>query len=254
MGDEQPIGGREGPEEQQAMAPREDGSEEHSSSGTQGPGATHEEPSALNSAKAWAGDLFGQASEVIVRPGEFFDGLPREGGLWRATVFAIVMGAVAGILGFCLRVLPGFSSVFTMPLAAFAGTVVGAVLVHVLAMLAGGKGHLEASYRLASYLMAFLPLVVVAGVLPYLNMAMAGYALYALILGAISVHGLEERRAWSVFGVVGAALLVLALLARFADRDGSHAAHELERLRAQQQRAAERLERQIEQLRQHQAK
>jgi len=254
MGEDQSIGGREGPEEQQAMAPREDSGEEHSSSGAQGPGAIHEEPSAFDSAKAWAGDLFGQASEVIVRPGEFFDSLPREGGLWRATVFAIVMGAVAGILGYCLRVLPGFSSVFTMPFAAFAGTVVGAVLIHVLTMLAGGKGHLEASYRLAAYLMAFLPLVIVAGVLPYLNMAMAGYALYALILGAISVHGLEERRAWSVFGVVGAALLVLALLARFADHDGSYAAHELERLRAQQQRAAERLERQMEQLRQRQAK
>ena len=71
---------------------------------------------------------------------------------------------------------------------------------------------------------------------------MAGYALYALILGAVSVHGLEERRAWSVFGVVGAALLVLALLGKLAAQDGSQPVYRLERL-----------ERQIEKLRQRRA-
>ena len=230
------------PEEQQARTPGGDGGEWQSGGGARGPGATHGEPGALSGVRAWAGDLFGQASEVIVRPGEFFDSLPPEGGLWRATVFAIVMGAIAGIIGFCLRVLPGFSSVFTMPFRAFAGTVVGSVLIHVLAMLAGGKGPLEASYRLAAYLMAFLPLVIAAGLLPYLDVAMAGYALYALILGAVSVHGLEERRAWSVFGVVGAALLVLALLGKLATHDGSQAVYKVERL-----------ERQIEKLRQRRA-
>ena len=253
MEEQEPKAGAEGSEESQDKTTGVQGSEQVSREEAAGPGASHDQPGPLDNLKAWAGDLFGQASEVIVRPGEFFDSLPREGGLGHATAFAIVMGAVAGVLGFCIRVLPAFSSIFTMPFAAFAGTVVGAVLIHVLAMLAGGKGPLEASYRLAAYLMAFLPLVVAAGLLPYLNLAVAGYALYALILGAVSVHSLEERRAWSVFGVVGAALLVLALFGRLAGHDGSPAVRELERLRAQQQRAAERLEQQIDQLRQRQA-
>jgi hypothetical protein len=172
----------------------------------------------LEGIKAWVGDLFGQASDVISRPAEFFAEMPREGGLWRATVFALVMGFVAGVLGFVLRVLPAFGSIFTTPLAAFASTVVGMFVVHVLAMLAGGRGTLDASYRLAAYLMVFLPLVVVASLLPYLNIAMAGYGVYALVMGVVSVHQLEERRAWSVFG--GAGVLGLLVLLASTVRGG----------------------------------
>ena len=177
----------------------------------QGDTESYEEPGVLDGVKAWAGDLFGQASELIARPGEFFAELPREGGMGSATAFAVVMGAVAGILGFVLRVLPPFSAIFTTPFLAFAATVVGAFLIHVLAMLAGGKGALDASYRLAAYLMVFLPLIVVASVLPYLHIAVAGYGLYALIMGVIPLHEIEEQRAWSIFGAVGA-IGLLAML------------------------------------------
>ena len=217
--------------------------------GSEWAGEAYQEPSVLDNVKTWAGDLFAQASEVILRPAAFFAGLPREESLWRATTFAVVMGAVAGILGFILRVLPAFSSVFTTPFAAFAGTVVGAFVVHVLAMLAGGRGSLEHSYRLAGYLMVFLPLIVVSGVLPYLNLAMAGYGLYALIMGVIPVHELEERRAWSIFGTAGAGVLALLVFTRFADTGGGASAlEELELLRMQQRR----VERQIEKLQQRQ--
>jgi len=253
MEQQESIGGPQGTNEQQGTTTAWEGGEGPSSGGRRGPGTTHEDSSWFDRVKAWASDLFGQASEVIVRPGEFFDALPQEGELWRATVFALVMGAVAGILGFCLRILPPLSSVLTTALGAFAGTVVGAVLVHVLAMLAGGKGALDASYRIAAYMMAFLPLVVVAGLLPYLNIAVAGYALYALIVAAVSVHELEERRAWSVFGAVGAVVLVLALLGRFAGHSGSSVLEGMQNLGGQKQRAAGHLERQLEQLRQGQS-
>ena len=188
------------------------------------------EPGVLDAVKAWAGDLFGQASDVLARPAEFFAELPREGGLWRATVFALVMGLVAGVLGFLLRVLPAFASVFKTPLAAFASTVVTMFLVHVLAMVAGGRGALDASYRLAAYLMVFLPLVVVASVLPYLDVAMAGYGVYVLVIGVIVVHGLEERRAWSVFGGAGALGLLLFLLSSVGGAERSDVLDELRRL------------------------
>jgi hypothetical protein len=198
-----PIG-----EQPEAPGGGDEGQQQGQSEGAQWSETTQEEPSAFDSGKAWVSDLFAQASEVILRPGEFFASLPREGGLWRATVFAIVMGAVAGVIGFILRVLPGLGWVIKMPFAAFAFVVVGAFLIHVLAMVAGGKGPLEGSYRLAAYLMVFLPLAVAAGVLPYLKIAMAGYGLYALIMGVIPVHELEERHAWSVFGAAGAAGLL----------------------------------------------
>jgi hypothetical protein len=209
MEEQQPIDGG-------APSVEEQHEQRQSAGGQQTADSAYKEPSGLDNFKAWAGDLFAQASEVILRPGDFFGEIPREGGTGRATVFAIVMGFLAGVLGFVLRVLPPFSSVFKLPFAAFAGTVVGAFLVHVLAMLAGGKGSLEASYRLAAYLMVFLPLIIVADMLPYLHIAMGGYALYALIQGVIPVHGLEERRAWSVFGAAGVAILVLGLLGTVA--------------------------------------
>jgi len=206
------------------------------------PSAAYEEPSAFDGFKAWAGDLFGQASEVIMRPTEFFAALPAGGALGPATMFAVAMGAVAGVLGFVLRVFPPFSAVFTTPFAAFAGTVVGAVVIHALAVLAGGKAALEGSYRLAAYMLAFLPLIVVAQVLPYLHIAVAGYAVYALILGVVPIHGIEERRAWSVFGPAGAVVLLLSLMS-------TSAVDELRDLRSQQERTIRRLERRLEKLR-----
>jgi hypothetical protein len=206
------------------------------------PSVPYEEPSALDGLKAWAGDLFGQASEVIMRPGEFFAALPAGGALGAATMFAVAMGAVAGVLGFVLRVFPLFSAVFTTPFAAFAGTVVGAVVIHALAVLAGGKAALEGSYRLAAYMAAFLPLIVVAQVLPYLHIAVAGYAVYALILGVVPVHGIEERRAWSIFGPAGAVVLLLSVMS-------TSAVDELRDMRSQQDRTIRRLERRLEKLR-----
>jgi hypothetical protein len=167
--------------------------------------------------RARIGDLFAQASDVIARPTEFFAELPREGGLWRATGFVLAMGLVGGVLGVGLGVLPAFRSIFTTPLAAFALTVVSMFVIHVLAMLAGGCGSLDASYRLAAYLIVFVPLVIVASALPYLNVAMAGYGVYALIVGVSVIHGLDERRAWSVFGAVGAIGLLLLLLHSVGD-------------------------------------
>jgi hypothetical protein len=243
--DEQASSGEEQAAEKGAHAqpPSGDSRYQYDANPEAEPSTPYEEPGAFDDIKKWAGDLFGQASEVIMRPAEFFSGLPSEGGLGSATVFAIAMGAVAGILGFVLRVLGPFSAILTTPFAAFASTVVGTLAVHVLAVLAGGKGALEGSYRLAAYMTAFLPLLIVAQVLPYLHIAVAGYAVYALILGVVPVHGIEERRAWSVFGPAGAALLLLSILS-------TSAIDELRDLRAQQRRATERLERRIEQLRQ----
>ena len=241
--DEQPSPGEERAAEKGVPIEPPSGDSRYQNDASPEPEPAYEGPGAFDDIKKWAGDLFGQASEVIMRPGEFFSGLPSEGGLGAATVFAIAMGAVAGFLGFVLRVLGPFSAIFTTPFAAFAGTVVGALAIHVLAVLAGGKGALDGSYRLAAYMMAFLPLVVVSQVLPYLHIAVAGYAVYALILGVVPVHGIEERRAWSVFGPAGAALLLLSILS-------TSAIDELRDLRAQQRRATERLERRIEQLRQ----
>jgi len=206
------------------------------------------ETGAFEALQEWLGEIFGQALDVIWRPAEFFEAMPEEDGLSRATAFALVMGAVAGILGFILRVLPAFGAVFSTPLAAFACTVVLAFVIHVLAMLAGGKGKLEGSYLLAAYLMTFFPVIVVAAVLPYLDVAVAGYGLYVLLVGVVPVHRLEERRAWSVFGTVGAVALLGLLIGSFAGGK-SPMLDEIERLRAQQQRMVEDLENRLEALR-----
>jgi hypothetical protein len=199
------------------------------------------ETDAFDGLQEWMGEMFGQALDVIWRPAEFFEAMPREDGLSRATAFVLIMGAVAGILGFVLRVLPGFGALFSTPLAAFACTVVSAFVIHVLATLAGGKGNIEESYLFAAYLMTFFPLVVAAAVLPYLDVAVAGYGLYTLVVGVVPVHRLEERRAWSVFGTVGAAALLSLLIASFVGRE-SPLVEEIERLRAQQQRIVRDLE------------
>jgi hypothetical protein len=206
------------------------------------------EPSASEGLQDWFGELFGQALDVVWRPSEFFASSTDDGGLGRPTVFALVMGAIAGVLGFVLRVLPGFGAVFSTPLAAFTCSVVGAFVIHVLAMVAGGRGSLEGSYRLAAYLMVFFPLIVVSAVLPYLEVAMAGWGLYVLLMGVVPIHRLDERRAWSVFGTVGALALLVLLVSTLTD-GRSTVLDELDRLRAQQQRVVRDLERRIEALR-----
>lgn len=206
------------------------------------------ETSGFEAFQEWLGEMFSRALDVIWRPAEFFETIPEERGLGRATAFALVMGAAAGVAGFVLRVLPSFGALFSTPLAAFACTVVGAFVIHVLAMLAGGKGRLEGSYVLAAYLMTFFPLIVVAAVLPFLDVAVAGYGLYVLLVGVVPVHKLEERRAWSVFGTVGAVALLLLLVGSFVGGT-SPLMDEIERLRAQQQRMVEELQDRVDAMR-----
>ncbi len=212
-------------------------------------GESGAEASASETLWEWLGGIFGQAMDVVWRPAEFFEALPEEGGLGKATVFAMVMGAIAGLVGFILRVLPAFGALFSTPLAAFACTIVGAFVIHVLAMLAGGKGRLEGSYLLAAHLMTFFPLIVAAAVLPYLDVAVAGYGLYVLLVGVVPVHRLEERRAWSVFGTAGAVALLSLLVGSFVGGE-SPLLDEIERLRAQQHRMVEDLESRLDALRQ----
>jgi hypothetical protein len=226
--------------------------DEHTTPTPPEPPAPEEQPpgGGFENAKRWAGDLFGQASDVITRPAEFFGSMPREGGFGTPTVFVLVMGVVAGLLGAVLCVTPGVRSLFTVPLGAFAAAVVGAFVVHALAMAAGGTGTLESSYRVAAYLMAFLPIAVVAGVLPYLDVAVAAYALYALIQGVAPVHRIEERKAWTVFGAAGAVLLLLMLLGQVTGRSVASRLQEArEDLRqSRTDRRRERLERRQERL------
>jgi hypothetical protein len=77
---------------------------------------------------------------------------------------------------------------------------------------------------------------------------MAGWGLYVLLMGVVPIHRLDERRAWSVFGTVGALALLVLLVSTLTD-GRSTVLDELDRLRAQQQRVVRDLERRIEALR-----
>jgi hypothetical protein len=131
--------------------------------------------------------------KVLFEPTAFFTDMPLEGGLEGPLGFCVLGSSIFGLLGqmmmFAMLGALGFAtggargggammgqmgvnmvcSVFMIPIMSAIMAFVGAALFHVGAMILGGKGSFEATFRMNSYAMgstAILQLIPI----PYLNL------------------------------------------------------------------------------------
>lgn len=199
-------------------------------------------------------DALPTAIEVLTDPRAFFSSMPREGGYEAPGIFAgvmlVVYGVIFGLFSLLRLQLLGFiTALIFVPLLGAIGLAIGATIVLFLSRALKGEATFETSFRIMAYSAALLPIAAAAALVPYLPILVQAYGIYILIVAVVAVHKVEEQRAWTVLGGIGAVIVLLALLSTFTAR---RVAPKLDRLGHDLERSAEQLKRAAEEMRRQQ--
>lgn len=167
---------------------------------------------------------------VVMRPVEFFSGLPRRGNYIGPLVFALICIEISTILGGLLRLAwqtqagTGFrfegtgygfgdfiASVVFAPIGAAVGLFVLAAIGQLLVMLIVGQNNsgFESTFRIVSY----VSVTNLVNWIPFVGGLLALYGLYLAVVGVREMHSTTTGRAAVVVLLPFGLLLALALLA-----------------------------------------
>ena len=155
---------------------------------------------------------------VLKNPAGFFETMPVSGGFADPVVFLADMGIIAGIIQAMLSVLgigPAVSffmaltAILIMPVFVVIFSFIAAGIFFVVWKLMGSAQTYEAAYRCVAYASAIAPVMILIGAVPYLG-AVAGllWMLYLMVMASEKVHKIEVKKAWMVFGVIFAILII----------------------------------------------
>jgi type VI protein secretion system component VasK len=74
-----------------------------------------------------------------------------------------------------------------------------------------------------------MPIITILGIIPYLG-SIIGIALYIyfLVIASVEVHKIPSQKAWLVFGIIGAILVILNISAQMSARKFSRKAGKLQ--------------------------
>ena len=164
------------------------------------------------------------AVNVITKPAKFFKTMPKTGGFLEPLIFAIIMGVIAGIIRALIgifhftyiseRVTECLGFIILYPIFIASGSfIVAAILFVIWWKLMESQENYETSCRCIAYLAALAPIVVMISAIPYVgNIINMAICVYYLVIASKHVHNIPEQKAWLVFGIIGA-ILVLILIA-----------------------------------------
>ena len=182
------------------------------------------------------------AVNVITKPSEFFQGMPKTGGFLEPLVFAVIMVFVGGIIQALLKVvgfgpaagyggeiMSGFGAIIIMPIAVAIGSFIGAAILYVIWKLMGSQENYETAYRCGAYLTALVPITAIISAAPYaggiINMVIY---VFCFVMASIYVHNLPSQKAWLVFGIIGVIFAIIGVSGEYRIR---HASSEMEKWR-----------------------
>jgi hypothetical protein len=214
---------------------------------------------------------------VLTKPGEFYCSVRDVGGFGAPVIFALVMGVASGVVSAVLMVLglgaaagamggaigaaAGFASLVTSPIIAVIGCFVGGAIVHLISLIAGGKGSYEQSVRVAGYAAAVMPIGALLGFVPLLSVVPSLYGLYLVAQGLIAIHAADGKKTYVSVGVLAALLVLFSIVGMLAGRaaqemsremegrfgQGSEFQREMQKAQQEMQKAMEEMKKQQEQ-------
>jgi hypothetical protein len=161
------------------------------------------------------------------------------------TLFSIVSLNVAGGMAM------GIGSIILVPIFAAIFGFVGAAILFVIWKLLGSQESYETAYRCGAYLSVLMPIITVLGLIPYLGSAV-GIALYVtfLVIASVEVHNIPSQKAWLVFGIIGAILIIMniggQMTARKASREAVKFREKMEETSKAMKKQAEQMQKQTE--------
>ncbi|PKN32553.1 MAG: hypothetical protein CVU61_17575 [Deltaproteobacteria bacterium HGW-Deltaproteobacteria-19] len=200
------------------------------------------------------------ALKVIMSPGAFFREMPKTGGYVEPLVFMVAMGVISGLLqavfsllGLQFKASVGMAlgSIVIFPIMiAVMGFVVAAIMFAIWKLM-GSEESYETSYRCVAYVSALSPIMTVLNLIPYLGSVVALLiACYYYVMASVEAHGIPARKAWTVFGIIAAVLVVMSLSGQYtakkAIREGERMQKEAELMRQKYLEQTEVLRKQAE--------
>ncbi len=168
------------------------------------------------------------AIKVITNPVGFYRNMPKTGGFADPVIFVLVMAVMMGLLIAIFSLFgasvigamaAGFSALIFMPIFALVGSFIGAAILFVIWKLMGSSESYETAYRCVAYAAAIYPIMAVLGLIPYIGTLVGiAWGVYLMIVASIEVHQLNRKTAYTVFGILGALLIVMNLGSEMAAR------------------------------------
>jgi hypothetical protein len=197
-----------------------------------------------------------KALGVLLSPSAFFREMPRTGGYVEPLVFMVAMGVVAGLIQSVFAILGlhiaaglamGVASIILFPIVIAISGFIGAAILFVIWKVMGSPESYETAYRCGAYISALTPITTVLGLIPYLG-PVAGIALatFYIVIASVEVHRIPSKKAWLVFGIIGAILAVMNVSAQFAAR---RAVRDVAKFQTEMEKASEAMKKQLEQMR-----
>jgi hypothetical protein len=195
------------------------------------------------------------AMSVLTSPSAFFREMPKTGGFVEPLIFMVIMGIISGLIQtifslISLNVAGGMAmgvwSIIWVPIFIVIGGFIGAAILFVIWKLLGSKESYETAYRCGAYISVLMPIITVLGLIPYLGSAV-GIALYVyfLVIASVEVHKIPSQKAWLVFGIIGAILIILNISGQITARKYSR---EAGKLRERMEETSKALKKQAEQM------
>jgi len=173
-----------------------------------------------------------QAIGVITAPRAFFRGMARTGGYIDPIVFLVVMGLAAALIqivlgfmglgqaGITAMAATGFVAIIMLPIFLVIGGFIGAAISFVIWRFMGSQQGYETAFRCVAYMSAILPITALLSAIPYLGgIIHVVWAFYLVIIASVEVHGIRERTAQIVFGIIGLIVLVMSVSNEYAARN-----------------------------------
>lgn len=149
--------------------------------------------------------------KLIVKPGDFFRTMPKDGGFLEPLIFVVL----TTLLGVLLNAVELFVSrgvglamvaawMIIVPMIAIILSFFFAGILYAVWSFMGSRENYETSYRCLAYMQIFFPILILLSVVPYLALFGIGWWLYLMVIAAREVHKVPARPALVVFGAVAA--------------------------------------------------
>lgn len=193
------------------------------------------------------------AIKVLTSPQAFFKEMPKTGGYVKPLIFMVVMGVIGGLIQSLFSIIGlkvatglamGAASIVLVPIIVGLFGFVGAAILYVIWKLMGSQEEYETAYRCMAYISALTPITCLLGIVPYIGGAV-GVALtvYFTILASIEVHRIPSQKAWLVFGIIGALLILLTITGEISSR---RVARDAGKLQKQVEQTTKEMQKQLE--------
>jgi hypothetical protein len=175
--------------------------------------------------KEYATTILNTAVEVITRPVDFYRKMPKSGGFADPLVFIVAMGLAAGVVQAILSIfmrMPGgigLLAVIITPIMAGLFGFVGAAILFGIWKFMGSTQNYETAYRCAAYAAAISPITTLVHPIPYVG-GLIGlfWGFYLAATASVEVHGIEPKKARTVFGALAIVFALLSIGAEYSAR------------------------------------